>query len=435
MKCFVFVVLLSASTLIATGQNRAVQLRNGSNSVTLRAPNAGGHISFTLPSADGTAGQVLSTDGSGGFQWSNGGGGGGGASSINDLTDGVLGGTNFTNSVLLGHDYTAGQLVTATHNAGLGTTSLNALTTGDNNTAIGYNSLVALTTGSQNTVIGAGAGATLVGANGNTLIGYQAGANETGSNKLYISNSSDATPLIYGDFGSDALTINGSLTISTFSSAGIVKNNASGVLSSGQVSLTSDVTGTLPIANGGTGATTASGVRTALGLGTIATQDAGSVTITGGTINGASVGATTASTGAFTTLSASGTTSLASTLTISGSTVNAPTAGASKTAATTANGTSFDAFTSSYVKVAVTASASGAGYVKLPAGTDGQVVYLRIAFTAAAGNNSVTIVNSDGSNSNTAMVYDGTGSDVIVAQMMYSSTDSRWVIFSAILNP
>ena len=42
----------------------------------------------------------------------------------------------------------------------------------------------------------------------------------------------------------------------------------------------------LPIANGGTGATTAAGIRSAAGLGTIATQNANAVAITGGTISG-----------------------------------------------------------------------------------------------------------------------------------------------------
>ena len=42
----------------------------------------------------------------------------------------------------------------------------------------------------------------------------------------------------------------------------------------------------LALTSGGTGATTASGARTNLGLGTIATQDANSVTITGGSITG-----------------------------------------------------------------------------------------------------------------------------------------------------
>jgi len=50
----------------------------------------------------------------------------------------------------------------------------------------------------------------------------------------------------------------------------------------------------VPIANGGTGATTASGARTNLGLGTIATQDASAVAITGGTIAGVAITSSTA---------------------------------------------------------------------------------------------------------------------------------------------
>jgi hypothetical protein len=46
--------------------------------------------------------------------------------------------------------------------------------------------------------------------------------------------------------------------------------------------------------------------RTNLGLGTIATQAASNVAITGGAVNGTTIGASTASTGAFTTLSATG---------------------------------------------------------------------------------------------------------------------------------
>ncbi|MGE0701282.1 MAG: phage tail protein [Hyphomicrobiaceae bacterium] len=45
----------------------------------------------------------------------------------------------------------------------------------------------------------------------------------------------------------------------------------------------------LSIANGGTGATTASGARTALGLGSIATLNADNVTLTGGTISGTGI--------------------------------------------------------------------------------------------------------------------------------------------------
>ena len=52
---------------------------------------------------------------------------------------------------------------------------------------------------------------------------------------------------------------------------------------------------------------TAATARSNLGLGSIATQSAGSVAITGGAVNNTAIGASTASTGAFTTLSASGT--------------------------------------------------------------------------------------------------------------------------------
>jgi hypothetical protein len=48
----------------------------------------------------------------------------------------------------------------------------------------------------------------------------------------------------------------------------------------------SSISGTLGISDGGTGSTTASGARTALGLGSISTQNSNNVTITGGSISG-----------------------------------------------------------------------------------------------------------------------------------------------------
>jgi len=58
-----------------------------------------------------------------------------------------------------------------------------------------------------------------------------------------------------------------------------------------------------------TGATAWDATHTLSGVGTMAGQDANNVAITGGSINGTTVGATTASTGAFTTLGASSTVS------------------------------------------------------------------------------------------------------------------------------
>jgi hypothetical protein len=65
-----------------------------------------------------------------------------------------------------------------------------------------------------------------------------------------------------------------------------IANGGTGTTSTQFVNLSTNVTGTLPIANGGTGATTNTVARTNLGLGTMATQAANNVAITGGSIAG-----------------------------------------------------------------------------------------------------------------------------------------------------
>ena len=89
------------------------------------------------------------------------------------------------------------------------------------------------------------------------------------------------------------------------SSSGVIKVS-SGTMSAGSIDLTADVTGVLPIANGGTGGSSASAARTALGLGNIATQASNSVNIDGGAIDGTVIGGSTAAAGSFTTINASG---------------------------------------------------------------------------------------------------------------------------------
>lgn len=74
----------------------------------------------------------------------------------------------------------------------------------------------------------------------------------------------------------------GNPTISV--SAGSLAFGSDVVITGGSITGITD----LAIADGGTGASTASGARTNLGLGTIATQDASNVSITGGTISGLS---------------------------------------------------------------------------------------------------------------------------------------------------
>jgi hypothetical protein len=176
-----------------------------------------------------------------------------------------------------------------------------------------------LTAGTWNgTAIGTaygGTGLTATPTNGQLAIGNGTGytlANLTAGTNVSISNTA------------------GGITISATPAAGGTVQSVDGsggttglTLTGGPITVTGTLTlgGTLNVANGGTGANTLSGYvfgngtsamsasttipNTAItGLGTMSTQSAGAVAITGGTINGTSIGATTTSTGAFTTVTA-----------------------------------------------------------------------------------------------------------------------------------
>jgi hypothetical protein len=125
--------------------------------------------------------------------------------------------------------------------------------------------------------------------NGSTLENVRFGSVVSGS------WTGSAVGAQYGGTGQDFSTANG-----------VVQFN-SGVASAAAINLASNVfvTGVLPVANGGTGANAAPAARTNLGLGTIATQDASNIALTGGAINGVTIGGTTTAAGSFTTLAAS----------------------------------------------------------------------------------------------------------------------------------
>ncbi|NNL91321.1 MAG: hypothetical protein HKO66_03715 [Saprospiraceae bacterium] len=98
-------------------------------------------------------------------------------------------------------------------NTGIGDEAMRSMTTGGLNTVVGSQALINNSTGVGNVVIGVDAGFNNTSGSRNIFLGTGAGADESGSNKLYIENSGSTTPLIYGDFDTDALTINGSLNV------------------------------------------------------------------------------------------------------------------------------------------------------------------------------------------------------------------------------
>lgn len=148
------------------------------------------------------------------------------------------------------------------------------------------------------------------------------------------------------------------------------------VTSSGTITLA----GTLAIANGGTGATTDSAARTALGLGTMAVQAASSVAITGGSINGTSLGATTAGSAKVTTLDIATGLTLATLAGTSGQVLTSAGAGVVPTWTTPTTGTVTSVgFTGGIVSVA-TATTTPALTI---AGTSGGIPYFSSASTWA----------------------------------------------------
>jgi len=129
-------------------------------------------------------------------------------------------------------------------NSAFGSGSLQMNTTGSANSVFGNSALALNTTGNNNLSIGLMSGFQNSTGSGNIFLGYQAGYNETGSDKLYIDNSNTTTPLLYGDFSTNLLTINGDLAVADAEEYFI---GSTQVLSKGNGSLT----GNLIVGDGG----------------------------------------------------------------------------------------------------------------------------------------------------------------------------------------
>ena len=173
---------------------------------------------YTLPTSDGTANQVLTTDGGGNVTFQT--AASSGIAAVVDDTTPQLGGNLDLNSnsitgtgnldiangtikldgpfptgvanTCFGNQ--AGQSMTSTAqlNTFIGYNAGDAVTTGDNNTAVAVDALSAETNGSNNTCLGRGAGSLQNGGFNNTFIGAAAGlAGRTNNNVICIGNQAD----------------------------------------------------------------------------------------------------------------------------------------------------------------------------------------------------------------------------------------------------
>jgi len=158
------------------------------------------------------AGHYNTTGGSNTFLGHNA-GSGNSTGSYNTMVGYQAGSSNTASSnTFLGYNSGYGN-TTGTYNTFFGQNAGRFNTTGSNNVFLGLNSSYYNTSGGNNVVIGVNAGFNSTAGQGNVIIGYRAGLNETGSNKLYISNSDTASPLIWGDFSAAIVNVNGKLGV------------------------------------------------------------------------------------------------------------------------------------------------------------------------------------------------------------------------------
>ena len=193
-------------------------------------------------------------------------------------------GTSFGNNTGVGYANMQG-LTSGYGNTSLGGETLASVANNDNNTAIG-NQTLRNAVSSNNTALGANAGNGVTSGSSNTFIGSQA--------EIRSGTDTNATAIGYGAIVTASNTIQlGNSAVTAVNTDGIVTSNGfvktGGTVSQflkadGSVDSTNYLSGTVPLLNGGTGATNAADALTNLGaqaaanISTNLTTDAASLT-------------------------------------------------------------------------------------------------------------------------------------------------------------
>ena len=285
---------------------------NGTSAITLKAPNSlSGDLTYTMPGTDGSNGDILTTDGSGNLSFS--------APAASTFTLSADSGSDdtFSTGETLTFAGTANEVETTvsdnTITFGLPST-ISANVTGDltgdvtgdltgnvtgnvtgNINATGVSTfqgdvhlgdsdtlhfgasddLEILHNGSNSRIADRGTGNLQLVSNSNILLLHQDDASDPG-----------ATMAKFSSDGSNELYFNGNKKFETTNNGAVVTGILTATTFSGSgASLTNlpaaNITGTLPISNGGTGATSASAARAALGVDAAGTDNSTDVTLAG----------------------------------------------------------------------------------------------------------------------------------------------------------